>query len=85
MRITSFWRSRCECRGGVSPPKLHVWQGGGTPPPRLAKEQLSIQLPSGGALARDVMGHWVVFLSDSWVLKLLESRNEDYEFLAQPL
>ena len=44
-----------------------------------------MQVPSGGTLARDVLGDWVVFLSDAWLLKLLESRNEDFEFLAQPL
>jgi peptide chain release factor 3 len=49
------------------------------------KEQPPVQVPSGGALARDVLGDWVVFLSDAWLLKLLESRNEDFEFLAQPL
>ena len=49
------------------------------------KDEPKLQVPSGGVVARDVLGHWVVFLSDSWLLKLLESRNEDFEFLAQPL
>jgi peptide chain release factor 3 len=49
------------------------------------KEEPKLQVPSGGVVARDALGHWVVFLSDSWLLKLLESRNEDYEFLSQPL
>jgi peptide chain release factor 3 len=49
------------------------------------KEQPELQVPSGGVVARDVLGHWVVFLSDAWLLKLLESRNEEYEFLAQPM
>jgi peptide chain release factor 3 len=47
-------------------------------------EKPEIQLPSGGAIALDPQGNWVVFLSDSWLLKLLENRNENYEFLEQP-
>jgi hypothetical protein len=47
-------------------------------------EQPPLQIPSGGVIARDIVGQWVVFLSDAWLMKLLESRNEDYEFLTQP-
>lgn len=49
------------------------------------REAPRVQVPSGGALAQDSLGQWVVFLSDDWLLKLLESRNEDYEFLSQPM
>ena len=51
----------------------------------VIKDEPKLQVPSGGVVARDVLGHWVVFLSDAWLMKLLESRNEDFEFLAQPL
>jgi peptide chain release factor 3 len=47
-------------------------------------DQPLLQVPSGGVIARDIVGQWVVFLSDAWLMKLLESRNEDYEFLSQP-
>jgi peptide chain release factor 3 len=49
------------------------------------EEEPKIQVPSGGVIARDALGHWVVFLSDKWLLNLLEQRNEDYAFQIQPL
>jgi len=49
------------------------------------EEDPKLQVPSGGVVARDGLGHWVVFLSDTWLLNLLEQRNEDYAFQIQPL
>lgn len=49
-------------------------------PKRREQDPPQVQLPSGGAVARDQDGNWVVLLSSKYMVSILHERNEHLEF-----
>jgi peptide chain release factor 3 len=51
---------------------------------RSIEKKPAAQLPTGGAWARDVFGHWVALLPSVWTAKYFADNNSAFEVSAVP-
>jgi peptide chain release factor 3 len=78
---------KAECRIDPAPWDTIVWlrpKPGEDGSIRTISGAPEIAVPTGGVLAEDLEGQWLVLLPSEWLLNLLKDRNPDFDFQANP-